>query len=292
MLNKIFRKPYRALLSELTTQTLKKHKPTVIVIMGDGQTSIGREIVYHLIKYKFPARRNLESPEAEFSIPLTILGYPNYPEKGWEWVWILVKSFFLIKKNPPHKHFLILELNFIDPEILAYWLNILKPETALIVGKMPLDYSEFHIKKVVKISNTHPEEVLKPFEMASQQIGRFYRLDAKEIENAIKTFSLPSSKIRYFPGINGSIIIDATHNYFPINLNSVLELVINDTDIGQKIIFTNNKKDLKTLKDQPGWAKNPKNFTPQSNDVVIIRGSKVKNLYKYEHLFSSRMPLI
>jgi len=292
MLNKIFRKPYRELLAKLTAQTLHKHKPNVIVVMGDGQTSIGRELVYHMIKSKFPARRNLESPEAEFSVPLTVLGYPNYPEKHWEWVWILIKSFFLIKKNPPHKHFLILELNFIDSEILSYWLKVIAPETTLIVGKVPLDYSEFSIKKVVKISNTHPEEVLKPFEMAAQQIGRYYKLSSEEIDNAIKTFSLPSSKIRFFPGINNSIIIDATHYYFPIKLNSVLELVINDTDVGQKIIFTDNKKDIKLLKKHSGWEINPGNYTPKDNDVIVLRGNKLKNMHKFEYLFASKMPLI
>ncbi len=292
MLNKIFRKPYRELLAKLTAQALYKHKPNIVAVMGDGQTSIGRELVYHMIKSKFPARRNLESPEAEFSVPLTVLGYPNYPEKHWEWFWILIKYFFLIKKNPPYKHFLILELNFMDPEILSYWLKVLKPETVLIVGKVPLDYSEFSIKKVVKISHTHPEEILKPFELAAQQIGRYYKLGSEEVEKAIKTFSLPSSKIRFFPGINSSIIIDATHYYFPINLNSVLELVINDTDVGQKIIFTFNKKDQKPLKERDDWQINPQNYDPEPNDVIILRGNKFKNMHKFEYLFASKMPLI
>jgi len=279
-------------LAKLTAQTLNKHKPNVIVVMGNGQTSIGRELVYHMIKSKFPTRRNLESPEAEFSVPLTILGYPNYPEKHWEWVWILIKFYVLIKKNPSHKHFLILELNFIDPEILSYWLKVITPETVLIVGKVPLDYFEFSIKKVVKISNTHPEEVLKPFEMAAQQIGRYYKLSQEEIDKTIKTFSLPSSKIRFFPGINNSIIIDVTHYYFTINLSSVLELVVNDTDMGQKIVFTDNNKDTKLLKDHSGWEINPGNYTPEPNDVVILRGNKLKNMHKFEYLFASKMPLI
>ncbi len=292
MLNKIFRKPYRRLLTNLTKLTLKKHQPTIIAIMGDGQTSIGREIVYHLIKTRFPARRNLESPEAEFSVPLTVLGYPSYPEHSWEWVRLLLKSYFLVKKNPPHKHFLILELNFIDPDLLSHWLKVLDPETALIVGRVPVDYSEFGIKKVVKINQTHPDDVLKPFELAVQQIGRFYNIEPNVIEQALSSFSLPSSKIRFFPGINNSVIIDATHYYFPIKLDSALELVQDDTEIGRKIVFTKNKKDINALKQHSDWLKNPKNFTPQNNDAIVLRGNKTVTMQEFEHLFASHMPLI
>ena len=295
MINKIFRKPYRKILTKLTLQTLAKHNPTVIAVMGDGQTSIGREMVYNLIKRRFPVRRNLESPEAEFSVPLTVLGYPNYPNSYPEWIWVLIKSYFLIRKNPSYTHFLILELNFLDSEILSHWLKVLKPETALIVGRTAVDYSEFNIKKVVKISVSHHEDILKPFEMATQQIGRFYRLDPKEIDEAIKSFSLPSSKIRFYPGKNDSILIDATHYYFPIKLGAALELVVNgqgETEEGNKIIFTNLKNDKIILKNRPEWQVNPKNYTSQPNDVVIIRGNRVRNMEKYEYLFESKIPLV
>ncbi|MFC1756193.1 hypothetical protein ACFLZK_02260 [Patescibacteria group bacterium] len=294
MLNKILRKPYRNMLTTLTTKALAKHNPTVVAIMGDGQTSIGREMIYSLIKTKFPVRRNLEAPEAEFSIPLTVLGYPNYPNNYLEWGWVLIKSHFLLKKNPSYRHFLILELNFTHPGILAHWLKVLKPETALIVGKVPLDYSEFGIKKVVKISNTHPEEILKPFEIAAIQIGRFYRINPDDVDNAIKNFSLPSPKIRFYPGINGSILIDATHYYFPIKLEAVLELVSNGEEptVGNNIIYTNLKKDKHALKSKKDWKINPKDYKPQPDDTVVIRGDRIKNIQKYDYLFESKVPLV
>jgi len=295
MITKLFRKQYRNKLAKLTLKTLDKHKPTVVVVMGDGQTSIGREMVYSIMKTKFPVRRNLEAPEAEFSIPLTVLGYPNYPNNYLEWVWVLVKSGFLVKKNPSYKHFLVLELNFLNPRILAYWLKVLKPETALIVGKVPLDYSEFGFKKVVKIHNSHPDDLIKPFEIAAQQIGRFYRLEPHEIDNAIKNFALPSPKIRFYPGIGNSILIDATHYYFPINLEAVLEVVANEDDETEKsdrVIFTDLKRDKTALRGKDSWQINPKNYDPKDNDVVIIRGNRVKNIQKYDYLFESKIPLV
>ncbi len=295
MIKKLFRKPYRKILTWLTLRTLVKHNPTVIAVMGDGQTSIGREMIYDLIKQKFPVRRNLESPEAEFSVPLTVLGYPTYPDNYPEWIWVLIKSYFLVRKNPSYRHFLILELNFMDPEILSHWLKILKPETALIVGSVPVDYSEFGIKKIVKITDIHPEDILKPFEMAVHQIGRFYRLEPQEIEQAIKNFSLPSSKIRFYPGKNSSVLIDATHYYLPVRLDAVLELVINGDDEEEKsnkIIFSNLKNDKILLKDYPKWQLNPKRYSPQPNDVIILRGNRVKNIDKYEYLFESKIPLV
>lgn len=292
MRTKILRKPYRKILTWLTKKTLQKHNPTVIVVMGDGQTSIGREMVYHLIKSKYPARRNLESPEAEFSVPLTVLGYTTYPQNALAWLWLLIKSYFLIIKNPSYHHFLVLELNFVLPDLLSYWLDVLKPDSVLIVGRVPLDYSEFGIKKVVKISQTHTEETLKPFKLAASQLGRYYKLSQEDIDKALKAFSFPSSKIRYFPGTNGSILIDATHYYFPVKLGAVLELVHDGSNVGRKIIFSHNDQDKALLRKNKVWEKNPNDYEPQPNDVIILRGPRPDMIRKFGHLFASDTPLI
>jgi len=262
------------------------------VVLGDGQTAIGREIVFHLIKSEFPARRNLESPEAEFSVPLCVLGQPSYPTGAADWLWLPLKSLLAINKNPAHRHFLILELNFTNPELLTYWLEVLKPETALIAGQLPVDYSQFGIKKVVKINQTHPDELLKPFMMAAEQIGRYYRLEPTDINLALSTFTLPTSKIRFFPGAGGSTIIDATHYYFPVQLSSVLELIGDDLETSNRIIFTTDKRDLAYLQKFPQWVINPKGHTPKQNEVFVLRGDKRYILAKFGHLFASKMPLI
>ena len=291
MIKKILRKPYRKALTKLVEAAIKKHKPVIIVVMGDGQTSVGREIIYNILKTKFPVRRNIESPEAEFSVPLTVLGYLKYPKNFVRWLVVTTRFYFSIKTKPPYKHFLVLELNFTDPEILSHWLKVLKPETALIVGKVPIDYSEFNIKKVVKISSTHPEDILKPFYIATIQIGRYYRLDKNNVNEAIENFTLPSSKIRLYPGKDGSTIIDATHFQLPINLDSALELADAAGESGEKYIFTDLPNDIKSLKGSD-WKINPKNYQPNQNDIIILRGNRKTISDKYSYLFESQIPLI
>jgi hypothetical protein len=258
--------------------------------MGDGHTSIAREITYYLLKQKYPVRRNLEAPETEFSLPLTVLGYPRYPTNIFEWLEVLTKNYLNLKRIGAYKHFLVLELNFIDPEILTYWLKLLSPETALIVESLPIDYSEFVFKKVVKISSTSNERVLGPYKLAAEQIGRFYKLEKKEIASALKNFSLPQSKIRYFPGKNGSTIIDATHHYFPIKLDAVLEITNPQDDSSQTVVFTNQKADLRILKKYPAEV-NPRNYEPDSADTIIIRGKRTEKLPELENLFTTNRPL-
>lgn len=291
MIKTILRKPYRILLTKLTARAIKKHNPKIVTVMGDGQTSIGREIIYTLLKQRFPVRRNLESPEAEFSVPLTVLGYLKYPKNFLEWLWITIKTCFSLVLNPQYNHVLILELNFLDPEILLHWLKILKPEATLITGSVPIDYSELGIKKVVKITTSHANDILKPFEIAAMQIGRFYRLTPGEIEKALSNFTLPSSKIRYFPGINDSIIIDATHLQYPIKLESVLELAQQESSRKENVIFTDLKADKAALKNT-AWKINPKNYRPKEDDIIIFRGNRDELLQKHEYLFQSSTPLV
>ncbi len=291
LVNSVFRKPYRFLLTKLTLETLEKHRPNVIAVMGDGQTSIARETIYYVIREKYPARRNLESPEAEFSIPLTILGYPSYPKTYFEWFWLLFKVKLSLNSIKPYKHFLVLELNFVDGDLLDYWLKIIKPETALIVGGVPVDYGKYDFEKVVKIHSMQTDDILGPYKIAVTQIGRFYKINSQEIDKYMRTFSLPSSKIRYFPGENGSFIIDATHYYFPIKLEAVLDLVdYKSEEIGKYVIFTDSKKDKFHLK-RSHWIVNPKNYVPERHDLVVIRGKRINKLNQLSHLFVSHKPI-
>jgi len=290
MIKSLLRKPYRKLLTKLTIKTINKHDPKIIAVMGDGQTSIGREIVYTVLKDHFPVRRNLESPESEFSVPLTALGYLRYPKNYFEWLKITLKIMFSLAVSPKYNHFLIFELNFFNPDILHHWLITLKPEAALITGSVPLDYSELGIKKVVKISGSLPDDLIKPFEMAAMQIGRFYRLKPEQIDRSLAKFTLPISKIRIFPGINNSTIIDATHFQFPIKIDSALELVDKKDSHNEKVAFTNSKRD-KTLLKNAGWRVNPTKYQPKNNSIIIIRGNRKEMLQKYDYLFESNTPL-
>ena len=292
MLNKLLRQPYRKLLIKVTKKVLEKHKPTIIAVMGDGQTAVARELVYEVVKAKHAARRNLESPDAEFSLPLTILGYNKYPKSYFEWLWVLIKSNVSVQRSKPYDHFLILEINFVIVELLDFWMEILSPETILIVGKIPTDYSKYEFKKVVKISSIGTEDPMGPFKIAAKQIGRFYQIEDNEIEQVLQNINLPSSKIRYFPGVNESFVIDATHYFFPIDIGSVLELIYGDEDPGRKILLTDSRHDTKAVEQRGGWLVNPKDLIPQKDDLIVIRGERVKKLEEFGELFASNRPLL
>src|SRR5690242_6712489 len=99
----------RLILKHLSRLTIRKHKPLIIGVLGEGPTSIAREFAYAVVSTTLPARRNLETPEAEFSLPLTILDYPNYPQSVVEWLWVMLKTFLQLFTIRPYKHALVLE---------------------------------------------------------------------------------------------------------------------------------------------------------------------------------------
>ena len=69
----------RRILKILTQAVIKKHNPTIIALVGERGTSVPREVLYHVLHKHRPTRRNIESPEAEFVVPLTIIGAEHYP---------------------------------------------------------------------------------------------------------------------------------------------------------------------------------------------------------------------
>jgi len=294
MLRKILRKPARKILIFLTSKVLEKHKPTIVSVMGDGQTSIAREVVYQVLSEKFPTRRNLETPEAEFSIPLTIIGYPEYPRSYLAWIKMIGKTIVQISTLKPYKHFLVLELNSTDTDILDTWLKITTSEVVLVVGKTPIDYEKYKFKKIVKISSSNSENILGPYKIAARQIAKFYEIDDSVVEKLFDTIELPNSKVRFFPGVNGSFVIDATHYYLPTKLASVLEVVDPNQEEGNTVIFTDNSQDKKYLDQNTNHLSlevNPSNCAPRINDVIIIRGDRVKKLNEHKNLINMKIPL-
>lgn len=289
MFKKILRKPYKKLLKKLTTRVLQKHSPIVIVVTGDGQTSIAREMVYAVMKHTFPVRRNLESPEAEFSVPLTILGYEKYPTSGFDWILVLFRGVYNLHTLKPYKHVLVLELNFITDNLIREWLELTKPETILIVGGIPIDYTVYKFKKIIKLSSNESNNFLGPFKIAVRQIARFYNISNDKVDETYENFSLPPSKIRFFPGKNNTTILDATHYYFPIKLEAVLEMV--DPQEDRIIIFSKISQDQDLLHNKK-FIHNPINYKPEKNDLIILRGEKSKVIPKYESLFAKNSPLL
>lgn len=288
-MKKLLRKIYKKILKKLTIYTLKKHKPNIIAVMGDGHTSIARELIYQVINTKYAARRNIESQDVEFNLPLTILGFKRYPQKIWEWLWLVIKSGLENVYIKPYSHILILELNFTKADILDEWLKIIKPETAFIVGSMPIDYSEYGFRKVIKISNNGAEEILGPYKIALGQLTKLFDIKEEFIDEIVQKFNLPETKIRILPGLNNSTIIDATHHYYPSNLEAALELVPEEST--NNIIYTKMKPDLSVLKNikYNNWIINPDKYAPKENDIILIRGNRLNILNDFPNIFENKI---
>ncbi len=284
MLKKLFRPAVDNFLVSACQKTLHKHKTKIIVVTGDGFTSIARELIYEILREKYPVRRSLESSESEFSIPLTVLGVNLYPKSFWEWANTLLKVSYNLKNQKPYEHFLIIEVNLTIEKQLKKWMGILKPETLFIVGKAGFDYSDFSFKKIVKINAQTTDDILIPFKIGINQIGKFYRIDESKIVDVFDKFELPDTKIRFLKGVNNSFIIDATQTLIPTNIDTVVELIPQE-ETSRKIIITEFKTDTSALK-KDGFIINPPKYSPKEGDIIILRGNRHRVHQKYAYLIS------
>lgn len=249
----ILRTTVRHILGFLTRLTIKKHHSTVIAIIGNGETSVAREILYENIHQRYPARRNLEILEAEFSMPLTVLGILTYPSNIVKWPNLIMSSLLKTIYLKPNHHFLIIEIPEINKKIINFWLTRLTPQYILILGKS---------KYTPKLSQKN---------IYSNTKAIFRKIGIKE---TIK--ELPQPRIKILKGIRNATIIDAASYYTPPPIKSVLEILDKKTK-GRIILFSDLEKDSTVaLKAFPSAIINPKNLEIQPTDILIIRGNKLK----------------
>ena len=264
----------RRLLKILSLGVLKKHQPDIIAITGDGQTAIARESIYTVLHEHFPTRRNLESPDAEFSVPLSIFGTRSYPQSYQSWIKILTKTFlqlFILRK---HTHKLVLELNASNTEILKYWFEITNPSLVVICGDLP----HKNIINKNSITFTVPKTTngyLTPYFEVAKKIGHHYKIKTGDIDSALAKFALPKAKINIMSGKKGEIIVDSTYYYFPPPLKSVLEIL--ELIPGKKAFYTQDSEEIHKLKkSNPEITVTTSSDLPllKSFDVIVVRGTK------------------
>lgn len=277
-IKKQLRPIYRKFLGLIVKATVKKHQPLVVVLVGNGPTSIVREAVFAVLSEVMPARRNIELPEAEFSVPITVLDQKNYPYGFFSWVWFSIKSFVQIFTIRSFKHALVLELKPQNQNVLDYWLDILRPEIFVQLG----EFKYFINKEQVKFfRNYNIDDAKAGYEHIATEIGQYLNIDELDIELALANIKLPEARLRILPGLNNSIVFDATHYYFPLKLSSVLETI--ETDKENCIAFTKYQKDKEVL-ESLGWQVNPPNYLPRADDIILIRGRRSNLLSEYSHL--------
>jgi len=205
-----------------TKLIIYKHKPIIYVITGSGETSLVREYLYASIKDIYPTRRNIEKPEAEFSIPLTVFGEFDYPKSLLKWVKIYLLTILRIIYLKPYKNTLILEINSINQKILEKWLPILNPENIFVIGNIlkvdpQLEY------KAINIEN-HKDFTTDIANQISKFVSSKYNISLEQIF-AKQQNIIPISKINFAKTRYGNIVIDASYFQFPPQIKSIEEII-------------------------------------------------------------------
>lgn len=222
MLKKPLRRVLRLILFGLARAALDKHHPTVVAIVGEGKTGIVREAIYTAIKEKLPARRNLEAPNAEFVLPLTILGAREYPLTILGWLIILFRSVAQLLLLPAYKNILILEIETTRKEVFDYFWNITRPAILVRCGKTPLLSTHQTAPQTFVVRETGD---LSGYLETALRVAESLKVERRAAEKSLKNLELPRARINILPSKNGGIVIDATYQYFPTNSEALEEIL-------------------------------------------------------------------
>jgi len=233
-IRKALRRGLRRILTYLSRWALKKHKPQIIAVVGEGKTGIAREAIYRVLKRgKCPVRRNIEAPDAEFVLPLIILGTEEYPRSCLGWVKILLRSLGQLLFRPPYKHLLVLEIGYSNKEIFDYFWELTRPSTLIICGDAPYLSKDQKAKETIRIKET---DDLKPHLKGAIKVAKRFKIDEKTAKKSLANFSLPTARIQILTAKAGGLIVDATHQYYPPSEKSLDEVL--EALPGKKIFFT------------------------------------------------------
>jgi len=259
----------RRILQILVRNTINKHKPIIVAIIGDSTPSYIKEIVYMMMKTKYKVRRNLERAESEFSVPLTIFGTSSYPKYHIEWIFILIKTFLQLIYLKPYSHALVLQLPYIRSYILETWIKIIKPDIILNTGDKSLNSKS----EILKIDENEIEEINNGKVTKSlQKIIDKYNLDIKKVKALLKNNPLPAPRINITWCRNEILIIDARHYYYPPNIKSVLETT--KAFSGKKYVFSSLPEDKKNIPANYTFFNKYTKNNFEENSIIILRGSR------------------
>ena len=274
-------RPIGISLSKIVTQIIKlKHKPNIIVVTGSGETSLVRELLYNAIKEIEPTRRNLEKPEAEFSIPLTIFGEYSYPRTKFIWLILFVKTILRLFYIKPYQHTLIVEINSFNQKIYDRWIPVLAPSTIFVVGNI---HEQLKNSSEIITINQSEDFINNAIEIISTYTNQKYYCDKNLIIENLKNSNLPQSKINFAKSPVGNIVLDASYFQFPPSAETVAEIIS---------VFPNHKKIIGEI--PASWTKHDlvknlkqiKDFNEaQREDLIILVGPRNKVVNLRRNLF-------
>jgi UDP-N-acetylmuramoyl-tripeptide--D-alanyl-D-alanine ligase len=147
-----------ATLNWLAVKTIKRFGPTIVAVTGSvGKTST-KEAIYAVVSLHRRARCNVGNFNAEYGVPLTILGNwtaedlrvisrdvdskPSAGAKVWFFTQVIVRSFFrlIFGWKGLYPEVLVLEYGADKPGDISYLTKIAKPNIAVVaaVGDVPV----------------------------------------------------------------------------------------------------------------------------------------------------------
>lgn len=263
----------RLLLKFLTQAVLRKHRPTVIAVAGDGPTSLLREALYTVFHEEYPTRRNLESPEAEFSIPLTIIGSRTYPTRWWEWPRLVLKTTLQLIFFQSYRHYLILEMNTTNRESFLYWLEISHPQVVVISGHLPEELEKNLIApKIIRTEKTTLES-LESYRTFVLDVAQACGIDHQRAFHHFFAATWPPSRFNLLRSKEGKIILDATYHYLPVPWTAVREVA--EGLPGAKIVILDPSlvsREASQIKYPISQTLDPEKI--KDTAVIILRGPK------------------
>ena len=254
MIKKPLRRILRVILFFLARAALRKHQPTVVAIVGEGKTGIVREALYTILRKHFPTRRNLEAPNAEFVLPLAVLGAKEYPLTASGWLKILIRSSASLLLRPPYRHTLVLEIEYTRKETFDYFWDITQPKILVVCGQTPFLSPHQTAKKVFHTRET-PD--LTGYLEVALKVAENLGIPKKEARQNLQDFQLPKARINILPAKDGGMIVDATYHYLPpssVALEEILEALP-----GRKIILS-PQKDI------------PENLKIRRGEIAVVTG--------------------
>ena len=158
----LFLKSIYLILASYARRIIRRHKPFVIGITGSVGKSTTKEMVYQVMSdhFKENVRKNYGNLNAEFGIPLTILGYDRMPNKL-AWPLFLVKAYFK-SYTKIYPKYLILEMGVEHKGDLQYFGTIVRPDIGIIISTAPAHTANFKSHSEQQEEKLEMAKIIKP----------------------------------------------------------------------------------------------------------------------------------
>lgn len=158
-------KLFSLIFAKYARRVINRHKPFVIGVTGSvGKTST-KEAIYRVVSDHFGienVRKNQGNLNTEIGLPLTILGYGEYPNNIILFFRLFTAFFSIFSKSYPK--YLILEYGINQPKDMQFLTSIVSPDIAIVTSLSGAHISNFkslkeYQKEKLKIIFDHTKHI-------------------------------------------------------------------------------------------------------------------------------------